>query len=564
MTVREYIGARYVPIFADPIEWDNASSYEPLTVVTHEGGSYVSKRSVPIGIDIENTDYWLLWADYNAQLEQYRQEVADLALTVSGVQSDITDIEEINDSQILVFADIAAMKSCDFLKPGDICKTLCFSQNGLGGAYYLISNVGIANEMDVIACGELFANLVFNPFEIHVSQFGAVDNENDTEAFKRVFNIVPTGGAIFIDVRNAIINEPLTLNKNSVTIKNEDNEDYYGHITFNNIGNNPCIYVNGRACSFIGLSIANGDADDITEITSGIIGIRLLYTEDFMNTDTIIRNCTFIYFAECIQAYGKNIKVQNCLFSNCLCGVHFISKYNNVQTTQCRGWIVEDCVFHGGDENLIKNYNISNLANLEAYPVKGVFAQGACREIVIRNNMFNSDYCGYMYVGHSAGLDLTGNSNEKHTCFIGLCALNYYTGEVTEPGIISNNCITNPDSSYDPTMYFCAAHPIYQIGDTILNIMNNVFSKVPSVLTGSYYNTLMGNNIDLNRYISGLGVVNLSNLASSDAKIFAVGNYINGGAGSTTMFSSENSYSYSFYNSNYADCNFINPVHITI
>lgn len=75
MAVREYIGARYVPVFADPIEWDSSLIYEPLTVVKHEGASYVSRKTVPEGIQINNTDYWILWADYNAQLQHYINEV---------------------------------------------------------------------------------------------------------------------------------------------------------------------------------------------------------------------------------------------------------------------------------------------------------------------------------------------------------------------------------------------------------------------------------------------------------------------------------------------------------
>lgn len=75
MSVREYIGARYVPLFADPIQWDNTNSYEPLTVVMNLGTSYVSRQWVPAGIAIDNEDYWIAWADYNAQIEQYRQEV---------------------------------------------------------------------------------------------------------------------------------------------------------------------------------------------------------------------------------------------------------------------------------------------------------------------------------------------------------------------------------------------------------------------------------------------------------------------------------------------------------
>lgn len=72
---RQYIGARYVPIFADPIEWDIDRSYQALTIVTHYGNSYTSKKNVPVRTEITNTEYWVVTGNYNAQLELYRQEV---------------------------------------------------------------------------------------------------------------------------------------------------------------------------------------------------------------------------------------------------------------------------------------------------------------------------------------------------------------------------------------------------------------------------------------------------------------------------------------------------------
>lgn len=71
----EYTGMRYVPVFADPPEWSSANSYEPLEIVIHEGNSYTSKTFVPVGIDISDPRYWALTGNYNAQVEQYRQEV---------------------------------------------------------------------------------------------------------------------------------------------------------------------------------------------------------------------------------------------------------------------------------------------------------------------------------------------------------------------------------------------------------------------------------------------------------------------------------------------------------
>lgn len=73
--VRQYVGARYVPLFADPLEWSSAQGYEPLTIVIYQGNSYTSMQCVPAGIDIANTEYWAQTGNYNAQIEAYRQEV---------------------------------------------------------------------------------------------------------------------------------------------------------------------------------------------------------------------------------------------------------------------------------------------------------------------------------------------------------------------------------------------------------------------------------------------------------------------------------------------------------
>lgn len=75
MAVTQYVGARYVPLFAEPLEWDSTKIYEPLTIVYNNGNSYTSRQYVPAGIEISNTHYWALTGNYNAQIEQYREEV---------------------------------------------------------------------------------------------------------------------------------------------------------------------------------------------------------------------------------------------------------------------------------------------------------------------------------------------------------------------------------------------------------------------------------------------------------------------------------------------------------
>lgn len=93
MSVREYIGARYVPVFANPLQWDNEREYEPLTMVQTNGETYISRVYVPIGIDILNENYWVFLSNWNAQIAAYREEVQNYAEEVSGFDGRITDVE---------------------------------------------------------------------------------------------------------------------------------------------------------------------------------------------------------------------------------------------------------------------------------------------------------------------------------------------------------------------------------------------------------------------------------------------------------------------------------------
>lgn len=88
-----YIGNRYVPVFANPVEWDNLREYEPLTIVTYNGTAYTSRQTVPVGTALSNTEYWVVTGNYNAQVEQYRQEVVAVQDSIDDVASDVSDIQ---------------------------------------------------------------------------------------------------------------------------------------------------------------------------------------------------------------------------------------------------------------------------------------------------------------------------------------------------------------------------------------------------------------------------------------------------------------------------------------
>ena len=94
--VRQYVGARYVPKFADPVAWASGTSYEAMTIVTYNNSSYTSKIPVPatIGNPADNPDYWALTGNYNAQVEEYRQETQKVAGDIETERNRATSAEE--------------------------------------------------------------------------------------------------------------------------------------------------------------------------------------------------------------------------------------------------------------------------------------------------------------------------------------------------------------------------------------------------------------------------------------------------------------------------------------
>ena len=93
MAVTQYIGARYVPLFAEPLQWDSSKTYEPLTIVYDGGNSYTSRQFVPAGKLLTDEDYWALTGNYNAQIEQYRAEVVAYDKRIKVVETDTAQLK---------------------------------------------------------------------------------------------------------------------------------------------------------------------------------------------------------------------------------------------------------------------------------------------------------------------------------------------------------------------------------------------------------------------------------------------------------------------------------------
>lgn len=136
--VKQYVGARYVPKFASPVEWAPSTSYEALTIVTFNNASYTSKVPVPptVGNPANNPQYWALTGNYNAQVEQYRQETesvrtdlakethdrtsADTTIT-NNLNTEITNRKSADSNlQNQITAEVTARKNADTTLQGQI------------------------------------------------------------------------------------------------------------------------------------------------------------------------------------------------------------------------------------------------------------------------------------------------------------------------------------------------------------------------------------------------------------------------------------------------------------
>ena len=261
MTTRQYFGARYIPVFADPVEWTDERTYEPLMMVQHLGETYMTKQAVPLGVQLPDTsqgedsnEYWVHMSNWNAQIETYRQEVLQYNGRISTLENDlpIADFDSTNtvkkaiddavallpgtafdstntvhaalqelqrqDSmRTIVFENVSNMKLSEDIEDGIYVRTLGFNAAGDGGAaLYAITDTGTANEMDVIACGDLYANLIVENDIITPEMLGAFGNGNadDHDAFERAIEIAEDKYEIHLNSKVYYLATPISIASN--------------------------------------------------------------------------------------------------------------------------------------------------------------------------------------------------------------------------------------------------------------------------------------------------------------------------------------------------------------
>lgn len=91
MAVLQYIGARYVPkVFNDGqggMEWKANTYYEPLTIVTYNNTSYISRGPVAasVGNPAVNGAYWAETGNYNAYVKELAESIEEVRASVGNL-----------------------------------------------------------------------------------------------------------------------------------------------------------------------------------------------------------------------------------------------------------------------------------------------------------------------------------------------------------------------------------------------------------------------------------------------------------------------------------------------
>ena len=121
MATRQYIGARYViKIYKNSqspnsAEWEANTSYEPLTMVTYQNSSYLSRKAVPVtvGNPASNGDYWAITGAYNGQIASLQSQINNIESLISALttKTNITKASASGQHKILAIGDSYGMRT---------------------------------------------------------------------------------------------------------------------------------------------------------------------------------------------------------------------------------------------------------------------------------------------------------------------------------------------------------------------------------------------------------------------------------------------------------------------
>ena len=223
MALKVYIGARYTPKFEG--EWKANKEYAALSVVYYNNKSYVSRKTVPAGTAVTETEFWVESADWNAQVEQYNQNVTQYKAQVDtynkNVETYTKQVNEFYADTLHSYETRDEMIADTTIKLGDTLLTCGKDAIGDGGgSFYQV--VDTQSQKTVVLANGLYAEpFEFQPydyaaFERKVDEYKAEVDQQLDEVEKYSLRNYDTTGKMVADRSLMTGNTVLTSGENSV------------------------------------------------------------------------------------------------------------------------------------------------------------------------------------------------------------------------------------------------------------------------------------------------------------------------------------------------------------
>lgn len=417
------IGPRTVIVPADPIIWDEGKSYEYMTLVASNdfGQGYVSKRDVPSGTPLTNTDYWIPVANFNAQLAQIMEEIAPIPAIVSSVgiimQSVVNVLNPPNGLQAL---------KTDGTDNTSAFQAILDSVDANGaiiyfppGVYTFASTVSITHDKVTIVGGNkrgtrlsYTGSSTFINFNSYSTVMSGPTHNNERVIIKNLTisgsnDVRDTIGVNFVDATGCEITDCIIINfKTGIS---------YGTRAISSAGSSV----------FSGITFVQPAFENVTDafcfvINKGINALRIndcgatCYGSSFARltgaTDIWFNSINLSLCFNCIYAQANDrgnsdIKITNSVFDGCISNAVRLVNFSKWGTIVSGCWF--NMVTNGNDNTpyltlnscrwvkIIGNHFGGSLDLSTTIRQRGVICD-TCSDSVISNNVFQNIYNGIM------------------------------------------------------------------------------------------------------------------------------------------------------------------------
>ena len=307
-------------------DFDALTNYELLCKVVEFLNKVITSQNEVIGVANNLQDAFQQLHDYvanyfdNLDVQDEINNKLDAMVEDGTLQEIITTY--IQSNVAWTFDTVADMKLATNLVNGSFARTLGFyNVNDGGGATYKITDSGTANELDVIAVGDLYANVILEK-SMNLTQLGVNHTAADTTD--------AINNAISVCSQNKIhlIIPAHTYNITSITSK--DVSGYHYKYFLKSLSN---IYITGenRDNSIIKVNTNENytgvffNEEEAKNIVLNNFTIEQYYTSgnNMDGGDRSNRKFAFVLYGE-----SDNIQIKNIYFKNC-CGVDVVGFFDN-------------------------------------------------------------------------------------------------------------------------------------------------------------------------------------------------------------------------------------------